>query len=65
MPHEAADDRHRVVPRQHRTRHVECADVGRGLADSGRVRGEDEACKRLPMHIAGIIPYLNVWVLSV
>ena len=38
------------MPRQDRTKHVECADVGHGLAASVRVRSEDEFCKRLPQH---------------
>ena len=50
MPHEVADGQLRAAPRQHRTKHVECADAGRGLAASVRVRGEDEVCKRLPQH---------------
>ena len=47
VPQGAADDRLRVVGR---TKHVERADVGRGLAVPVRVRGEDEVCKRLPQH---------------
>ena len=36
--------------RQDGAKHVERTDVGRGLAASVRVRGEDEVCKRLPQH---------------
>ena len=50
MPHGATDDWIRVVVRQERAEHVERTDVGRGLAASVRVRGEDEVCKRLPQH---------------
>ena len=50
MPHGAANDRLRIVLRQDRTKHVEYTDVGRGLAASVRIRGEDEVCKRLPQH---------------
>ena len=50
VPHGAAEDRLRVILRQGRTKHVKYADVGRGLAASVRVRGEDEVCKRLPQH---------------
>jgi len=48
VPHEAADNRLRVVFRQNGTEHVERADVGRGLAAPVRVRGEDEVSERLP-----------------
>ena len=50
VPHGAANDRLRIVFRQDGAKHVECTDVGRGLAASVRVRGEDEVCKRLPQH---------------
>ena len=40
----------RGVAREDRAKHVERTDVGRGLAASVRVRGEDEVCKRLPQH---------------
>ena len=50
VPHGAANDRFRIVFRQDGAKHVECTDVGRGLAASVRVRGEDEGCKRLPQH---------------
>ena len=50
VPHGTADDRRRIVFRQDGAKHVECTDVGRGLAASVRVRGEDEVCKRLPQH---------------
>ena len=50
VPHGATDDRLRIVFRQDGAKHVECTDVGRGLAASVRVRGEDEVCKRLPQH---------------
>ena len=36
--------------RQDGAKHVERADVGRGLAAPVRVRGEDEVCERLPQH---------------
>ncbi len=36
--------------RQDGAKHVERTDVGRGLAASVRVRGEDEVCERLPQH---------------
>lgn len=42
-----------VVLRQDRTEHVERTNVGRGLAASVRVRGEDEVRERLPeFHLA-------------
>ena len=47
VPHGTTDDWLRVVGR---TKHVERTDIGRGLAASVRVRGEDEVCKRLPQH---------------
>ena len=46
-----------VILRQNRAEHVERADVGRGLAASIRVRGEDEVCECLPqLHLAPRFP---------
>ena len=47
VPHGAADDWIRVVFRQDGAKHVERADVGRGLAATIRVRREDEFAERL------------------
>ena len=47
MPHGAADNRLRVVFRQDRAKHVERADVGRGLAAPVRIRRENEFAERL------------------
>lgn len=57
VPHGATDDWIRVMFRQDRAEHVERTDVGRCLAASVRVHGEDEICKRLPeFHLSPRFP---------
>ena len=57
VPHGSTDDWIRVVLRQDGAEHVECANVGRGLAASVRVRGEDEVREGLPeFHLAPRFP---------
>ena len=57
MLHGAADDRIRVVLRQDRAKHVERTDVGRGLAASIRVCGENEVCELFFQHTLCSTPW--------
>ena len=52
MPHGTFDDGMRIVHREDGAKHIQRTDIGRGLAASVRICGEDEVCKGLPQHLA-------------
>ena len=52
MRHGTVDDRPGVVRRENGAEHIQRTDIGRGLAASVRICGENEVCKGLLQHLA-------------